>query len=58
LYRPKTPPTPTTTQTVIDPYCAYLMETMKDLPTTIKAQLEEDILALVFAEKKMYRSKD
>ncbi|XP_003240949.1 uncharacterized protein LOC100571610 [Acyrthosiphon pisum] len=55
--RPKTPP-PTTTPTVTDPFCAYLMDTMKDLPNSIKTQLQEDILALVFAEKKKHRSKD
>jgi len=43
---------------VTDPFCAYLMDTMKDLPNSIKTQLQEDILALVFAEKKKHRSKD
>jgi len=52
--RPKTPPPPqpTTTPSVTNTFCTYLMETVKDLPNNLKIQLEEDILALVFAAKK------
>ncbi|CAI6356059.1 unnamed protein product [Macrosiphum euphorbiae] len=57
--RPKTPPPPpTTTPSVTNTFCTYLMETMKDLPNNLNIQLEEDILALVFAAKKKHRSKD
>ncbi|KAF0749454.1 MADF domain-containing protein, partial [Aphis craccivora] len=49
--RPKTPPL-TTTPSVTDSFCTYLMETMKNLPNNIKIQWEGDILALVFAAKK------
>ncbi|CAI6371946.1 unnamed protein product [Macrosiphum euphorbiae] len=56
---PKTPPPPpTTTPSVTNTFCTYLIETKKDLPNNLKIQLEEDILALVFAAKKKHRSKD
>lgn len=50
-----TPPLPPAT--LVDPFALYITQLMAGLPSKVKEELQEDILALVFAAKKKNRQK-